>query len=99
MNTQTKWPATRPPAKSQAGKNWSALNQRDLEALKNFNSLPDDAGVRVGVVAKLFGISNCTVWRGGDHLPTPVKLGPGSTIFMVGQIRAKLRAAAARGAA
>ncbi|HWS67699.1 MAG TPA: hypothetical protein VN325_33435 [Steroidobacteraceae bacterium] len=92
MNVQEKqWPDTRPPAKSQAGKNWSELNHRDLAALKNFDLLPDSAGVRIGVVAALFGASIATVWRGGPRFPSPIKTGPKTTVWLVGQLRAKLR--------
>jgi predicted DNA-binding transcriptional regulator AlpA len=101
VNTQLKWPATRPPKKSQAGKNWYALKPRDAEALKNFDSLPDSAGVRVGVVATLFGVSSCTVWRDhGERFPKKIKIGPKTTVCNVGETREKLReATAARGAA
>ena len=45
------------------------------EPLKNFDSLPDSAHVRLPVVTALFACSPSTVWRGvrDGRLPRPVK--------------------------
>jgi predicted DNA-binding transcriptional regulator AlpA len=98
MNVQDSktWPDSRPQAKSKAGKNWSELKPRDIEALKNFDSLPDSAGVHVGVVGALFGASNATVWRGGPRFPNPIKTGPKTTVWLVGELRQKLAELRAR---
>lgn len=63
-------------------------------ALANWQDLPDDAHVRVDVVAALFACSTNTIWRrskqpGGD-LPAPVRLSPGVTAWNVGALRRRL---------
>lgn len=61
-------------------------------ALRNFDTLPDSAFVRVGVVGDLFGISIATAWRWAKagRLPAPIRLGPGTTGWNVGELRRAL---------
>lgn len=63
-----------------------------LSALKNFDSLPNSAHVRLPVVAALYACSPATVWRrlkdGG--IPTPKKLSDRVTAWNVGELRAAL---------
>jgi predicted DNA-binding transcriptional regulator AlpA len=61
-------------------------------ALAQFDSLPDSAHVRLPVVAALNGISDPTVWRWvkAGRLPQPVKLGPNTTGWRVGDLRRAL---------
>lgn len=58
-------------------------------ALAQFDQLPDSAHVRLPVVAALRGISPPTVWRWvrTGRLPAPVKLGPNTTGWNVGELR------------
>lgn len=60
-------------------------------ALENFDSLPDDARVRVPVVRALFGYSAPTLYRRvqSGHLPRPRKDGAIS-FWLAGELRAKL---------
>ena len=78
---------------SRAGKNWARLSPRDSEALRNWDSLPDAACVRVGVLAALYGVSHPTIWRRArsGELPKPTKLGPKTTVWRVGAVREHLR--------
>jgi predicted DNA-binding transcriptional regulator AlpA len=64
------------------------------EALKNFDSLPDSASVRVNVVALLFGFSTATVWRKAKkcELPPPRKISDRVTVWNVGELREALAA-------
>ena len=63
-------------------------------ALVHFDSLPDSAHVRLPIVAALRGSSPATVWRHvkAGLLPAPVKLGPNTTGWRVGELRAALKA-------
>lgn len=63
-------------------------------ALKNFDSLPDSAEVRVPVVAALYGCSVATVWRRvkSGKLPEPNRR-DGVTSWPAGALR-KNKAAA-----
>lgn len=63
-------------------------------ALSQFDSLPDSAHVRLPVVAALNGISDPTVWRWvkTGRLPQPVKRGPNTTAWRVGDLRRALAA-------
>jgi predicted DNA-binding transcriptional regulator AlpA len=65
-------------------------------ALADFDRLPDSAFVRLPTVSNLFACHPCTVWRRvkGGTLPRPVKLGPQSTAWRVGDLRAALAALA-----
>jgi predicted DNA-binding transcriptional regulator AlpA len=66
------------------------------EALKNFDSLPDSANVRVSVVAALVGYSQATVWRKAraGKVPAPRRISDRVTVWNVGELRASLNAAA-----
>lgn len=64
------------------------------DALKNFDSLPDSASVRLPVVSALKACSAATVWRmvkRGD-LPAPRKLSQRITAWNVGELRKALAA-------
>jgi hypothetical protein len=62
------------------------------DALKNFDSLPDSAHVRVPVVKGLFGCSDATVWRMVDRgRLKPRKLSERVTGFNVGDLRLALQ--------
>lgn len=58
-------------------------------ALAQFDQLPDSAYVRLPVVAGRYGISDPTVWRWvkSGRLPAPVKIGPNTTAWRVGDLR------------
>lgn len=58
-------------------------------ALANFDSLPDSAHVRLPIVAAWRGSSPATIWRHvkSGLLPAPVKLGPNTTAWRVGDLR------------
>lgn len=64
------------------------------EALKNFESLPDSANVRLPVVAALYGCSPATIFRRvkSGHIPAPRKLSERVTAWNVGQLRQALAA-------
>ena len=64
------------------------MNQHQQTALQGFDRLPESAGVRLPVVAALFGISTPTVWRwtAKGQLPTPQRRG-GTTTWNVGELR------------
>ncbi|WP_432432129.1 helix-turn-helix transcriptional regulator [Candidatus Accumulibacter phosphatis] len=64
------------------------------DALKNFDSLPDSASVRLPVVKALKACSAATVWRmvkRGD-LPAPRKISERITAWNVGELRKALAA-------
>lgn len=69
------------------------------EAFTKFATWPDDAFVRIDVVARLFACSRATVWRrtADGSLPAPVKLSARSTAWRVGDLRRVLRALAEGG--
>jgi predicted DNA-binding transcriptional regulator AlpA len=58
-------------------------------SLKNFDSLPDSANVRLPVVTGLFDCSRSTVWRKvrDGTFPAPRKLSARSTAWRVGDLR------------
>lgn len=64
------------------------------EALKNFDSLPDSANVRLPVVAALVGCSTATVWRMVKRgaLPAARKVSERVTAWNVGELRKALAA-------
>ena len=64
-------------------------------AYATFASAPDDAIVRVNVVAMLFACHANTIWRMArdGRLPPPKKISSGITGWRAGDIRARLRAA------
>lgn len=63
------------------------------EALRNFDSLPDSAHVRLPVVTALFACGPSTVWRRikKGTLPAGRKLSEGVTAWNVGELRQALR--------
>jgi predicted DNA-binding transcriptional regulator AlpA len=65
------------------------------DALRNFDSLPDSANVRLPVVAALFACADVTVWRRvkAGALPAPRKLGARVTAWNVGELRSVLAGA------
>jgi predicted DNA-binding transcriptional regulator AlpA len=64
------------------------------DALRNFDSLPDSANVRLPVVAALYGCSPATIFRRvkSGHIPAPRKLSERVTAWNVGQLRQALAA-------
>lgn len=71
------------------------LNPRDAAQLAAFESLPDDARVKLPVVCTLLAISPATAWRrvkSGD-IPAPHKWA-GSTFWRVADLRNALEATA-----
>lgn len=58
-------------------------------SLAQFDTLPASAHVRLPTVAALHGIGPATVWRWvkAGRLPAPVKLGPNTTAWRVGELR------------
>lgn len=63
------------------------------QAIKQFDTLPDDARARVGVVAALFNQSVASTWRHARAglIPKPRKTGPRATTWRVGDLRAHLK--------
>jgi predicted DNA-binding transcriptional regulator AlpA len=63
------------------------------EAVRQFDSLPDSAFVRMHVICVLFAISKPTAWRWikQKRLPAPKKLGPRVTAFRVADVRRALQ--------
>ena len=68
----------------------SQLKPMNAQALRDFDSLPDSAHVRLPVVAALYGVSTVTVWRwskgANSRLPAPTRNG-GVTAWNVGRLR------------
>ena len=64
------------------------------DALKNFDSLPDSANVRLPVVAALYGCSPATIFRRvkSGHIPAPRKISERVTAWNVGALRKALAA-------
>ena len=64
------------------------------DALKNFDSSPDSAHVRLPVVQALYGCSSATVWRMVKRgtLPAPRKLSERISAWNVGDLRKALAA-------
>lgn len=62
------------------------------DALRNFDSLPDSANVRLPVVAALFACAGVTIWRRvkAGTLPAPRKLSERVTAWNVGELRLAL---------
>ncbi len=61
------------------------------DVLKNFDSLPDSANVRLPVVQALYACSAATVWRNiGKTIPCPRKLSLRTTCWNVGELRQAL---------
>lgn len=63
-----------------------------LDALTNFDRLPDSGFVRLPVVVALFASSPATVWRRAKKgtLPAPRKLSEAVTAWNVGELRKAL---------
>ncbi len=61
-------------------------------SLRNFDSLPDSANVRLPVVAALFACAPATVWRRvkAGTLPAPRKLSERVTAWNVADLRRAL---------
>ena len=61
-------------------------------ALSSFDQLPESAYVRLPTVAALFATSQSNVWRWvkGGRIPAPMKLGPQTTAWRVGELRRAL---------
>ena len=66
------------------------VQQAILEALSQFDQLPDSAYIRLPVVKRLYGVSSATIWRNCQKLkmPCPVKLSERCTAWSVKAIRA-----------
>ena len=64
--------------------------------LAQFDTLPASAHVRLPTVAALHGVGPATVWRWvkAGRLPAPVKLGPNTTAWNVGELRRAMAGAA-----
>lgn len=62
------------------------------DALRNFDSLPNSAHVRLPVVAALYACAPATVWRRvrAKAIPEPRKLGERVTAWNVGELREAL---------
>ncbi len=76
----------------------SATRAADIpDGLRNFDSLPDSAHVRLPTVAALWGCSPVTVWRGvkAGRIPAPKKLSPRTACWNVGELRKALQPVAA----
>jgi predicted DNA-binding transcriptional regulator AlpA len=60
--------------------------------IEKFDQLPDDAYVRLPVVAALLSVSTATVWRWSkaEHIPAPVHI-QGVTFWSVGELREHFR--------
>ena len=73
-------------------KSTTTSSKHDIPAaLAQFDNLPASAFVRLPVVCALRGgISPATVWRHvkSGLIPQPVKLGPNTTAWRVGDLRA-----------
>lgn len=71
------------------------MNQNHAAALRGFDALPDSAGVRLPVVAALFGVGPATVWRWSKKqiIPAPIKRG-GVALWTVGDLRRSMKAGA-----
>ncbi len=63
------------------------------DALRNFDSLPDSAYVRLPVVCMVSARSGASVWRHSKSgtLPAPHRLSEGVTAWNVGELRKALR--------
>jgi len=66
--------------------------QREADALRTFDALPDAAHVRLPIVASLYATSSSNVWRWvkAGLVPAPRKLGPQTTVWNVGDLRKAL---------
>ncbi len=64
------------------------MKRIDESALKEFDTLPDSAYVRLPVITALVGISRATVWRWTrqGNLPKSIRIS-GVTLWSVGALR------------
>jgi len=88
--------ASAPPQAQPLEKKQKRTRHQDDAALKNFDDLPDAAHVRLPVVAALWGTSEPNVWKWIrlGRIPPGRKLGPQTTAWSVGELRAFLAALA-----
>lgn len=63
------------------------------QAIEQFDTLPDDARVRVAVIATLLNQSVASTWRHARAglIPKPRKTGPRATTWRVGDLREHLK--------
>ena len=83
------------PEKLALAKNRAEAKQCAIDdVLAKFDSLPDDAHVRLPVVMALFACSAASAWRyvKNGSIPAPRKFGSRVTAWKVGQLRATLNA-------
>jgi predicted DNA-binding transcriptional regulator AlpA len=95
-HTNTTHPEASPGAMSRArGQDPTPTPASIPEALRNFDALPDAAGVRQPVVEALFACSSSTVWRrvASGLIPKPTKRGR-TTVWNVGELRRALQGGA-----
>lgn len=74
-------------------KPWRKVEREDAaRALSQFQTLPDCALVRLPVVTALHSVGPATIWRWvkAGRVPAPVKLGPNTTAWRVGELRRSL---------
>lgn len=67
------------------------MKRIDESALKEFDTLPDSAYVRLPVITALIGVSRATVWRWTrqGNLPKSIRIS-GVTLWSVGALRTSL---------
>jgi predicted DNA-binding transcriptional regulator AlpA len=67
------------------------MKQIDESALKEFDTLPDSAYIRLPVITALIGVSRATVWRWTrqGNLPKSIRIS-GVTLWSVGALRKSL---------
>jgi predicted DNA-binding transcriptional regulator AlpA len=72
------------------------MKRVDESALRDFDTLPDSAYVRLPVITALVGVSRATVWRWTrqGNLPKAVRIA-GVTLWNVGALRESLKIARA----
>lgn len=85
--------SSKPLSEAERKKRAATRKQNRANAVQNFDHLPDSAGVRADVVAKVFDCGIATVWRRArtGRLPKPYKPSAQATLFNVGELREKLR--------
>jgi predicted DNA-binding transcriptional regulator AlpA len=73
-----------------------ALSETDARALAEFDNLPTSALVALPVVAALYSTTPHNVWKWvkTGRVPTPRKIGPQATRWVVGELRQSLAALA-----
>jgi predicted DNA-binding transcriptional regulator AlpA len=65
-----------------------------INEIKDFDSLPDAAHVRLPVVQSLYSCSTATIWRmvKSGVIPSPKRLTPNISAWNVGELRANIYA-------